>query len=112
MTLSGVLKDILLVAASMLIFRDPVTGVQFFGYSIALAGLVYYKLGADKIKDYAAEATRMWADYGNRSPIVRKLLTIALAIVTVVFLLGGLGNIFPEYDPVDYARKFGGNLGH
>lgn len=40
MTLSGVLKDILLVMCSMLIFRDPVSGVQAFGYTIALAGLV------------------------------------------------------------------------
>lgn len=50
MTLSGVLKDILLVGASMMIFRDPVSGLQAFGYSIALGGLVYYKLGADKLK--------------------------------------------------------------
>lgn len=111
MTLSGVLKDILLVAASMLIFRDPVTGLQFFGYSIALGGLVYYKLGADKFKEYAAEGQRQWAEYGNRSPIVRKLVSFALVVITLIMLLGGVGNIFPEYDPMDYARKFGGNLG-
>lgn len=50
MTLSGVLKDILLVVASMMIFHDPVSGLQAFGYSIALGGLVYYKLGSDKLK--------------------------------------------------------------
>ncbi|KAH9845289.1 putative sugar phosphate/phosphate translocator [Teratosphaeria destructans] len=51
MTLSGVLKDILLVAASMAIFLDPVTLLQAVGYSIALAGLVYYKLGSEKTRE-------------------------------------------------------------
>lgn len=81
----------------MVIFRDPVSGLQFFGYGIALAGLVYYKLGADKLKEYAAEGSRQWSDYGNRSPIMRKLLTIGLVITTVIILLGGVGSMFPEY---------------
>ncbi|KAF2770866.1 TPT-domain-containing protein [Teratosphaeria nubilosa] len=51
MTLSGVLKDILLVAASMVIFLDPVTLLQAVGYSIALAGLVYHKLGSEKTRE-------------------------------------------------------------
>ncbi|PNS17497.1 hypothetical protein CAC42_8040 [Sphaceloma murrayae] len=109
LTLSGVLKDILLVLASMLIFRDPVSGLQFFGYSIALGGLVYYKLGADKLKEYASEGSRQWADYGNRSPIMRKLLTFAVVFVTVIILLGGLGSFF-QYDPKGYAQKLSGML--
>ncbi|KAB2579607.1 hypothetical protein BFW01_g4925 [Lasiodiplodia theobromae] len=48
LTLCGVLKDILLVVASVVIFWDPVTGTQIFGYGIALAGLMYYKLGPEK----------------------------------------------------------------
>ena len=40
----------MLVAASMLLYGDPVTGLQFFGYSIALGGMIYYKLGYDAIK--------------------------------------------------------------
>ncbi|KAF2218203.1 triose-phosphate transporter family-domain-containing protein [Elsinoe ampelina] len=110
LTLSGVLKDILLVLASMLIFRDPVSGLQFFGYSIALGGLVYYKLGADKLKEYASEGSRQWADYGNRSPIMRKLLTIFIIFITVLILLGGLGSAFPQYDPKEYASKLTGML--
>ncbi|KAA8641301.1 solute carrier 35 member [Aspergillus tanneri] len=50
LTMAGILKDILLVVASMVIFLDPVTMQQFFGYSIALAGLVYYKLGCGENK--------------------------------------------------------------
>ncbi|PSK56781.1 hypothetical protein B9Z65_6405 [Elsinoe australis] len=110
LTLSGVLKDILLVLASMLIFRDPVSPLQFFGYSIALGGLVYYKLGADKLKEYASEGSRQWADYGNRSPIMRKLLTFAVIFITAIILLGGLGSAFPGYDPKEYAQKLSGML--
>lgn len=108
LTLSGVLKDILLVMASMVIFHDPVSGLQFFGYSIALGGLVYYKLGGEKLKEYVAEGQRSWADYGNRKPVMRKVLTFGIVLVTLFLLLGGLGNMFPEYDPSEYARdKFG-----
>ncbi|KAJ4415217.1 hypothetical protein N0V82_007454 [Gnomoniopsis sp. IMI 355080] len=56
LTMSGILKDILLVCASLIIFRDPVTLQQYFGYSIALAGLCYYKLGAEKIQSAFTDA--------------------------------------------------------
>ena len=29
----------------MLLFHDPVSAIQFFGFSVALGGLVYYQLG-------------------------------------------------------------------
>lgn len=113
MTLCGVLKDILLVVASMLIFRDPVSGLQFFGYSIALGGLVYYKLGADKIKEHLGSGQRAWADYGVRHPAARKLITFALVIVTMLLLLGGVGS--SGYVPNEYTdpitKKVGGLLG-
>lgn len=35
----------MIVFASMLLFHDPVSGLQFFGFSVALGGLVYYQLG-------------------------------------------------------------------
>jgi len=88
MTLCGVLKDILLVAASMAIWQTPVTGLQFFGYSLSLVGLVYYKLGADKIKEYAGQANRSWAEYGVKHPAMRKTV-IAGAIILGFFLLLG-----------------------
>lgn len=56
LTMSGILKDILLVCASLIIFRDPVTLQQYFGYSIALGGLCYYKLGAEKIQSAFTDA--------------------------------------------------------
>lgn len=35
----------MIVFASMLLFHDPVSTMQFFGFSVALGGLVYYQLG-------------------------------------------------------------------
>jgi len=43
LTLAGVLKDIILVSSSVLIFRTPIAPLQILGYSIALGGLVLFK---------------------------------------------------------------------
>ena len=108
MTLSGVLKDILLVAASMLIFRDPVSGLQFFGYTIALCGLVYYKLGVDNLKDYISHAQRSWADFGAKRPILRRLCVIAMVMGVMVLLLGGVsfsGWVSDKHNPAVIAQQ-------
>ena len=103
MTLCGVLKDILLVAASMAIWHTPVTGLQFFGYSIALGGLVYYKLGGDKIKEYGSQAQRSWAEYGSTNPGQRRLVIIGAVVVGFFLFVGALA---PSYAPdsVDHIR--------
>ncbi|KAK7428406.1 hypothetical protein QQZ08_005025 [Neonectria magnoliae] len=88
LTMSGVLKDILLVVASMVIFRDPVTGQQFFGYSIALAGLVYYRLGAEKVYSMATDARLQVAQYRHQNPARAKLfMNLVVLVVVVVCLL-------------------------
>ena len=56
LTLSGVLKDILLVFASMIIFQDPVTPLQGFGYTIALGALIYFKLGKEGLASFFNQA--------------------------------------------------------
>ncbi|ERS96280.1 uncharacterized protein SPSK_01726 [Sporothrix schenckii 1099-18] len=86
LTLCGVLKDILLVAASMLIWGTPVTGLQFFGYGIALCGMVYFKLGYDTLKNYAAEGGRKWAEFGATRPALRKII-IGGTVLAAVFLV-------------------------
>ncbi|BGO91432.1 hypothetical protein NBRC10512_003092 [Rhodotorula toruloides] len=43
LTLSGVLKDILLIAGSWALMGSTITGIQILGYAIALAGLVWFK---------------------------------------------------------------------
>ncbi|KIW23383.1 uncharacterized protein PV07_11589 [Cladophialophora immunda] len=96
LTLCGILKDILLVAASMLIWGTPVTKTQFFGYSIALGGLLYYRLGAEQLKQYVGQAGRSWSEFGVQKPAMRKALIFALVLLTIFLLLGGLA---PTYAP-------------
>ncbi|KAJ5648182.1 sugar phosphate/phosphate translocator [Penicillium lividum] len=105
MTLCGVLKDILLVAASMMLWNTPVTPLQFFGYSIALIGLVYYKLGGDKIREYTGQANRAWAEYGNNRPGQRKLVIFGAAAI-IFFLF--LGTMAPGYAPESVKGMLGG----
>ncbi|KAJ5728511.1 sugar phosphate/phosphate translocator [Penicillium malachiteum] len=104
MTLCGVLKDILLVAASMMLWNTPVTPLQFFGYSIALIGLVYYKLGGDKIREYTGQANRAWAEYGNTHPAQRKFIIFGAAAL-IFFLF--IGSIAPSYAPESVDRVKG-----
>lgn len=107
LTLCGVLKDIMLVGASMLIWGTHVTGLQFFGYSIALGGMVYYKLGYDQIKGYAGEASRQWAEFGARKPALRKITLIVATFFFLAVVFTGLAPTYaPAYDPKSIG--FGG----
>lgn len=90
LTLCGVLKDIILVFASIAIWGTPVSLLQFFGYSIALGGLVYYKLGGDTLKTQLGEVNRMWAEYGARRPALRKVTTFIIGILIISLVLGGI----------------------
>jgi Glycosyl transferase family 90 len=49
LTLSGILQDILLVMLSVLIWSTPITSTQLLGYTIAIGGLIQYKVGGRKI---------------------------------------------------------------
>jgi hypothetical protein len=84
--MAGILKDILLVIASMMIFRDPVTPLQFFGYSIALAGLVYYKLGAEKINSLTTDVRLQAGEYRRANPAKAKGI-MAGATLTIIFIV-------------------------
>lgn len=106
LTLCGVLKDILLVIASMMIWGTQVTGLQFFGYSIALGGMVYYKLGFEQLKGHIADANRSWAEFGVRKPVLRKLTIIVASAFLLFTLFGGLAPTYaPEYDPRKLANE-------
>ncbi|KAI0025267.1 TPT-domain-containing protein [Xylariomycetidae sp. FL0641] len=112
MTLCGVLKDVLLVLASMAIWATPISGLQAFGYTIALGGMVYYKLGADALKGYAGEAGRQWAELGATRPALRKVIVIGAALLFLFVLFGGLAPTYaPEYDPSQYLADAAGKLG-
>ena len=105
MTLTGILKNILLVVVSVVIWRTPITALQSLGYSIALAGLACYSLGG--WGQVAALSRAAWlratgtgvtgvtdpdGDRPARLPsAVRRALVLALAAVAaLVLLLGGL----------------------
>ena len=94
MTLCGVLKDILLIVASMVIWHTQVTSLQFFGYSLALLGLIYYKLGGDKIREYTGQMGRSWSEYGQTRPVQRKLVVL---VGVVVFAFFTMGYVVPDY---------------
>jgi hypothetical protein len=87
LTMAGILKDILLVCASMMIFRDPVTAQQFFGYSIALAGLVYYKLGAEKIQTLATDVRLQVGEYRRSNPAQAKAIAAGVAVTVILLVL-------------------------
>lgn len=48
LTLAGVFKDILLISGSVFLYNYPITPLQVIGYSIALCGLVFFKLSGSK----------------------------------------------------------------
>jgi hypothetical protein len=89
-----VLKDILLVAASIMIWGTPVTATQFFGYAVALSGLVYYKLGGDELKNNIAAARRAWSELGVQRPAIRHMVIIGSIFVLMLILVGGLAPSF------------------
>jgi len=59
LTLSGVLKDILLVVGSVLLLGSTVTFVQLVGYGIALAGLVVFKTKPEVVQGWTEQAKAM-----------------------------------------------------
>ncbi|CAJ2511508.1 Uu.00g071330.m01.CDS01 [Anthostomella pinea] len=112
MTLCGVLKDVLLVLASMAIWGTPISGLQAFGYTIALGGMIYYKLGLESIKTYAGEVGRHWAEFGATRPALRKVVVIGAVLLFIFVLFSGLAPTYaPEYNPSQYlagaAEKVG-----
>ncbi|KAK2001931.1 triose-phosphate transporter [Colletotrichum falcatum] len=50
MTLAGILKNIFLIFASIIIWHTNIAFMQFSGYSIALLGLVIYSVGWEQLK--------------------------------------------------------------
>lgn len=91
MTLCGVLKDILLVTISALWWKTPVTPLQLFGYTIALGGLIYYKLGVEKMKEYTNQGLRQWAEYSSTHPARSRLILIGMGVLVLVILMFQFG---------------------
>ena len=98
MTLCGVVKNILLVVASVIFWGTIITGLQIIGYGIALVGLVYYGVGYDGILTYylysQTFAQKVWGAQGaatsQPSTLLKKGLLISMCIIIVVLLVTGL----------------------
>jgi len=96
MTLTGIFKSILLVVVSVLIWNTSISGLQFFGYGIALAGLTYYSLGWEQIVTLTAGFTS-WLNsiFGSQgsetrlSPGARKAVIAVLAGLTTLVVASG-----------------------
>ncbi|KAK8101577.1 triose-phosphate transporter [Apiospora kogelbergensis] len=97
--LTGILKNILLVVASVFIWGTAITPLQIFGYGTALTGFVFYKSTWSDLKaGYTSWSARlrMSPGFGEkiRSPMARRVLGLLLAasILLVVY----------RYSPSDY----------
>jgi hypothetical protein len=75
------------------------------GYTIALGGLIYYKLGAEKLKEYLGQGSMKWQEFGHTRPILRKLMIFAAVIISMFMILGSLG---PRYAPDSAAKAYTG----
>jgi len=58
MTLLGVLKNILLVLSSVLLFGTIIMPLQIIGYTIALLGLLSYGVGYDGLHTYCSSSAK------------------------------------------------------
>lgn len=96
----------------MFIWGTQVTPLQFFGYSIALGGMVYYKLGYEQLKGYIAEGSRQWAEFGYRKPVLRKITVIVMSALALFILFGGLAPTYaPQYDAGKLASEVTNRFG-
>ncbi|PWW74757.1 TPT-domain-containing protein [Tuber magnatum] len=92
LTLCGVLKDILLVGTSVFVWGSTISLTQLAGYSIALGGLVVYRLGAGKIQEQYQrlhnDGSNAWEEFGEKHPTRRKVSIGGAAALILVMALG------------------------
>ncbi|KAK2071747.1 hypothetical protein P8C59_006149 [Phyllachora maydis] len=94
MTLTGIFKNVILVFASMLIWRTTITALQFVGYTTALLGLVYYSVRAEQLVAALAAVRACWESPawgdGRLSPAKRRTAVVSLACATFLLILLGM----------------------
>ncbi|KAK8067157.1 hypothetical protein PG997_013904 [Apiospora hydei] len=97
--LTGILKSILLVVASVFIWGTAISPLQILGYGTALTGFVFYKSSWSDLKaGYSSCLARLRASptFGERlpGPVVRRLLGLVLAVFVLLAVF--------KYVPSDY----------
>ena len=88
--------------ASLTIFGDPVAPLQYFGYAIALGGLVWYKLGGDQLREVSTQARLAVGQFRNERPGATRAV-----LICVVFGIVGLG-LWGWWPAVVSAREAAG----
>lgn len=90
MRLCGILKDILIVISSLILWHTPMTALQVAGYTLALFGLIYYMLGYDRIVGFSARAAGgIINEYKTRkSRLIGVLCMFLLGFVVVLSIMG------------------------
>lgn len=89
MKICGVLKDILIVMASMVVWHSPVTMLQVFGCSISLCGLVFYALPKSRIREHSSQANTVWSEKCVDRWTRNKVLIISGGILCLFQLFEG-----------------------
>ncbi|KAK8017623.1 hypothetical protein PG993_013949 [Apiospora rasikravindrae] len=97
--LTGILKNILLVVASVFIWGTAISPLQILGYGTALTGFVFYKSGWSDLKaGYSSwsERLRGTPTFGERlpGPVFRRILGLVLAAFVLLAMF--------KYTPSDY----------
>jgi hypothetical protein len=82
-----VLKDILLVILSVIIWSTQITPLQIFGYAIALGGLVWYKMAGAKPQQSPTDDDKSEKPPMNRRRKVRWILIGGILLLIFGFLV-------------------------
>lgn len=94
MTLTGILKNILLVIVSVMIWSTQIAPLQVVGYALALAGLLYYSLGYDQlVQAYQTSAAWTASWWGGRevhgpSSVCLKTRRVLITALLMAGLIG------------------------
>jgi hypothetical protein len=84
----------------MILWKTSVSNLQFSGYAISLAGLIYYKLGADQLKASFETAKMNWTTFNAKHPIIKTIIAVFSVVIIIFILMGVLMPKFaPDYDP-------------
>jgi len=89
LTLCGVLKNILIIFSSVLIWNTPITPLQYLGYGIALVALTYYSVRWDDIVKVLPILDGMLT-----SPTTSKKWWRVVALVVLMVMAGMLWSVW------------------
>ncbi|KAK4089356.1 hypothetical protein PCL_11820 [Purpureocillium lilacinum] len=91
MALTGIFKNILLIAVSVVIWNTKITLLQAVGYSLALVGLIYHWIGGDQLAKGYRAVTRGILSASSGLPLFEASVRRRVVVVSgCVFCLGTL----------------------